>query len=195
MEDKTKYATISYLEKGNDMLRELIFEIDESVSFSDLKGKEFNSFMRGAFAELYGGDESAINFRTLRVSELKDKKPYQDVIWGICKENTGELSTCVAIENSNVQSTLDVYHSDGKCNIEDFSCSIEKLEELINEKNFEELKSYYQVRNPYDSVTILMDMLNSINEDTGVSIRDRRTRQKRFPSGISKIIQKRKEVA
>ena len=106
-----------------DFITNSLFEIDESVSFSDLKGKEFNSFMRGAFAELYGGDESAINFRTLRVSELKDKKPYQDVIWGICKENTGELSTCVALEDSNIQSTIDVTHKDCNWKYADFSCS------------------------------------------------------------------------
>ena len=121
---------------------EFVIQIDDSISDKDLKSKEFRSFIKKRLVnEWYRGDIPKYVLPTVKIKEVSEDDVGE--IWiGAYKMKDCDFSSCVALDNANIESSLylrDSVPNDSKGFTQVYlSCSLEKTKELWNKGEIEE---------------------------------------------------------
>ena len=171
---------------------EFVIQIDDTISDEDLKSKEFRSFVKKRLVnEWYRGDIPKYVLRTVKLKEVSEDDVFETWI-GVYKRKDGDFSTCVAMDNANIESSLyfrDSVPNDRKGFTQVYlSCSLEKTKELWNKGKIKELKSYFIPDSRYwrtdcPDVEDINKMYDSRNGNVVISVRNKEHLQKRYGWG------------
>jgi hypothetical protein len=191
-EHQRKKLKLLKVSMGKSEPTEFFMSIDDSISDTDLKTKEFRSFVKKRLVdEWYHWDIPKGVLRTVKIKEVSEDEV--DYLWiGAYKKPDGNFNSCVAFNDANIESSI-CYSVVGKTDSSPnkqvyLSCSLEKTKELWNNGEIEELKSYFIPDSRYwrtdcPDVEDINKMYDSRNGNVVISVRNKENLQKKYKQG------------